>query len=315
VQSGTAVPRPVGGAGVSIVVCSRDRPEQLAGALAAIALVRRPEDELIVVDSASHGDATVRAAQQGGADHVVRCTLPGLSRARNAGLRAASRDVVAFTDDDCLPEQGWLEELSAALAEPGVAVATGAVRPVGEGFLSGMTQQTASRQCHPFPGNPSGHGANMAMRRARLLAVGGFDERLGAGAPLRAADDWDVFLRLVREEGALAYTPRAVVRHEQWRSTRQALRVRHGYSLGAGALAVKCWKLGSPGDRVQARWLLTGRLREGAQAVLRGALTLHWFRVAAGIATLTGAARGAAAALRLDLRNGHLVAGRPDGER
>ena len=289
---------------VSIVVCSRDRAALLGTSLAAIGAVRAPGDELVVVDSASAGGETAAVARAGGADRVVRCDLPGLSRARNAGLREARHDVVLFTDDDCAPDPGWVEGLLAALAEPGAAVATGAVAPVGGGFLSGLTAAEPERQTYPVRGNPRGHGASMAFRRADLLAVGGFDEALGAGAPLRAADDWDVFFRLLRRGGALVYTPAAVVRHDQWRATGQALRVRFGYSVGAGALAVKCWRLGRPADRRQAVLVLGGRLREGARAVVVGVVTLRWFRAASGALTLAGALRGAAAALRLPVREG-----------
>jgi glycosyltransferase involved in cell wall biosynthesis len=300
---------------VSIVVCSRDRPEQLATSLAAIAVVRGPEDELVVVDSGSVDGRTVRVAEEGSADRVVRCALPGLSRARNAGLQVATGDVVVFTDDDCLPEPGWIEHLVAALARPGVVVATGAVLPVGGGFLSGLTLPDQARQSYPLSENPHGHGANMAMRRADLLRIGGFDEQLGAGAPLRAADDWDVFFRLMRGDGHLAYTPDAVVRHEQWRSTGQALRVRHGYSMGAGALAVKSWKLGGRVDRRQARLLMAGRLREGLQAVVVGVATLRWFRAVSGVMTLAGVLRGAGSALLTPVDGEHLRTARPAARR
>ncbi|MCZ2822752.1 glycosyltransferase [Modestobacter sp. VKM Ac-2977] len=295
---------------VSIVVCSRDRPDQLAQSLAAIGQVRLPGDQLIVVDSASGTPDTQRVAHEGGADVVVRCELKGLSRARNAGLRASTADVVVFTDDDCRPETGWIEGLLEGLSADDAVVATGAVVPLGEGFLSGMTHATGERQTHPIATNPLGHGANMAMRRQALEDIGGFDEQLGAGAPLRAADDWDVFLRLLRTGGALVYVPGAVVRHEQWRATSQALRVRLGYSMGAGALAVKCWRLGGAADQRQARLLLGSRLREGAMAVVVGIVTLRWFRTASGLVTLVGATRGLCSALLRRVDDGHLSAPR-----
>ena len=71
--------------GVSVVVCSRDRPQHLAACLEALLTAIRPQDEVIVVDSASRDARTRRAAFDHGV-RVVRCERPGLSHARNAGL-------------------------------------------------------------------------------------------------------------------------------------------------------------------------------------------------------------------------------------
>src|SRR3954452_7258303 len=102
--------------GVSVVVCSRNRPQMLARALPAIRSAMHPNDELIVVDSAST-DTDVAVIAVDIADSVVRTALPGLGRARNAGWTRARRPVVAFTDDDCTPEPGWTAHLVDALGD------------------------------------------------------------------------------------------------------------------------------------------------------------------------------------------------------
>src|SRR5438105_13909548 len=83
---------------VACVIASRDRPEHLAVALESVLQARRPGDEVVVVDSASRDDATLAVAEAAGV-RCVRCELPGVARARNAGFSATTAPVVAFTDD------------------------------------------------------------------------------------------------------------------------------------------------------------------------------------------------------------------------
>src|SRR3954447_14078921 len=91
----------------AVVVCTRDRPAQLEACLPTVLQALRDGDELVVVDSASHDPAVGRIAAAS-ATVVVRCEQPGLSRARNAGLRASTAPLVAFTDDDCRAASGWV---------------------------------------------------------------------------------------------------------------------------------------------------------------------------------------------------------------
>ena len=92
--------------GVSVVVCSRDRADFLRDALVAVCAALRPQDELVVVDSASVDASVALVAVESGA-RVVRAERPGLGYARNLGWRAATRSILAFTDDDCAPAPDW----------------------------------------------------------------------------------------------------------------------------------------------------------------------------------------------------------------
>jgi hypothetical protein len=98
-----------------------------------------------------------------------------------------------------------------------------------------------------------GHGANMAFRRRALQEIGGFDEVLGAGGPLRAGEDKDAVWRLLCSGRKGVYVPDAVVEHVSWRSRRQAVRLAYGYGLGWGALSAKAIR----SDRERGRRLLS----------------------------------------------------------
>ena len=230
------------GPAVTVVVCSRDRHEQLARALPAVVAELGPLDQVVVVDSASRGPGTAAVAAGLGLT-CMRVDEPGLSRARNAGLRAAAAPVVAFTDDDCRPLPGWLDAVREPFADPAVGFVTGRVtadtaRP-GNSLLAA---EQPARYAGPRDVAGIGHGANMAFRRAALEAVGPFDERLGAGAALRSGEDADMLYRCLEGGWHGVYAPSAVVTHDQWRGFGEMLRLRYGYGLGNGAYRAKVFK-------------------------------------------------------------------------
>jgi GT2 family glycosyltransferase len=225
---------------ITAVVCSRDGGELLGSTLAGIRQALGPADNGLVVDSASTTDAVVHAAETAEIE-CLRLAEPGLSRARNAGLRHAACGIVAFTDDDCRPDSRWLEQLRHHFADPRVAFVTGRVAPsralrTGASVLDRPEAVRYSGAQDPYG---IGHGANMAFRRDVLLELGGFDELLGAGSELRSAEDADMLYRCLAHGWSGVYEPAAVVTHEQWRSEREIVTLRYGYGLGNGAIRIK----------------------------------------------------------------------------
>jgi glycosyltransferase involved in cell wall biosynthesis len=247
---------------VTVVICSRDRPERLAGALAAIAATLREGDRALVVDSASTSGETRTAAGAAGIE-CVRVERPGLSRARNAGVRHARTEVVAFTDDDCAPDPGWTARISAPFADAGVGFVTGRVGARGDATGSGRSSVIDRAKPRTFvgPHDPAGigHGANMAFRRRALLELGLFDERLGAGSALRSGEDADMLYRCLEAGWTGRYAPDALVTHDQWRDPRAMIKLRYGYGLGNGAYRVK----------------IARRHRRAGSALLLGSLWEH----------------------------------------
>ena len=100
--------------GVSVVVPTRDRPESLRRCLGALRAQDLAELEVIVVDDGSRDRGAVEAALAGAAPGVRLLRTPGRgpAAARNRGVRAATGEVVCFTDDDCEPEPGWARLLA-----------------------------------------------------------------------------------------------------------------------------------------------------------------------------------------------------------
>lgn len=281
---------PTPGPPVTAVLCTRDRPELLRRALGALVAARRDGDELVVVDSASVTDEPGRIATEAGAT-VLRCDEPGASRARNAGWRAARSPVVAFTDDDCLVDRSWFAAVSSAFAAgpPELGFLAGRVDPLDGGSPSVLARDEAAAYAGMQDPMPIGHGANMAARTRALAAVGGFDVALGAGAPLHAAEEKDLFWRLLRAGWSGRYCPDMVVAHGHPAGRRERLRTEYRYGVGGGAFSAKVAVV----EPVEGLRYLRNRVWRGGIAVAaRGAAHAEPAVVAEGVARAAGTAVG-----------------------
>ncbi|WP_460354302.1 glycosyltransferase family 2 protein [Mycobacterium sp. ZZG] len=254
---GTAAALPA----VSVVLCTRERPDQLADALDSVLAVDYPDFEVVVVDNAPRTDATARVVERNGHPRVryVEEPVPGLSVARNTGLRRAHHLVVAYTDDDVVVDPYWLRALAAGFARsPKVSCVSGLV-PSGElrtaaqayfdqrvtwaGSLEprvfSMAEPPADQPLFPFQVGRFGTGANFAVQRDRVLELGGFDEALGAGTASQGGEDLDLFFRVLTAGDALATEPAAIVWHRHRSDNEALLEQARGYGLGLGAWLTK----------------------------------------------------------------------------
>jgi GT2 family glycosyltransferase len=227
---------------LSVVVPTRDRPQLLDACLASVGRALAPGDELLVVDSASRqAEATAGVARAHRA-HLLRCDRRGASRARNLGWQAASCALVAFVDDDVRVDRAWAEGMVAAFADSRVSFVTGRVAlPEGVTAERPVAIVDGLRPIALGPGHVGilGHGANLGVRRQAISAIGGYDEVLGAGGALRAAEDLDLLDRLLAHGFTGRYEPSALAWHEQWRSRRQLLALDWSYGVGGGARLAK----------------------------------------------------------------------------
>lgn len=232
---------------VSVVVCTRGRPALLDGCLQALRAQSHPDFEVVVVDNAPTDGEARRLAARYGARYEVEPRV-GLDHARNRGLARSAASIVAFTDDDALPEPGWLEAIASVFASsPDVAVVTGDVAAAElatpsqrlfehtyRGMSKGPQPRLHRRSSRRIPYLPAqfGTGCNMAFRRNALEAIGGFDPALDAGTLSGGGGDLDVLQRLFEAYLPIAYAPEAVVRHHH-RPTTSALQ-RQLYDNGRG---------------------------------------------------------------------------------
>ncbi len=204
----------------SVVVVSRHRTAELVRCLRGLAQSDHPLMELVVV-----ADPEGIAAAQGcgvGPLKLVGFDQPNISAARNLGIAQAAGDIVAFTDDDAVPEPNWLSRLLDPFANPDVAIAGGFVR--GRNGISWQWQARSldpTGVAHPMAVEdaPSLHlgtaeraikteGTNMAVRRTVLQQLGGFDEGFRF-----YLDETDLNMRAALAGMVTAIVPMAQVHH------------------------------------------------------------------------------------------------------
>jgi GT2 family glycosyltransferase len=218
----------------SVIVPTYRRPERLAACLRALAALDYPSDrfEVIVVDDG--GGATTDGAPAGLDVTLLSQPHAGPAAARNTGAARARGEYLAFTDDDCAPDAGWLRAL-AEHASPGADQLIGGytVNALADNPYSAATQLLLDYLYEWQAGHADEDGFfasnNLAAPTALFRARGGFD----TGFPLAAGEDRELCYRWVRSGGRLVYAPRAVVRHAHHLTLRSFWRQHVNYGRGA----------------------------------------------------------------------------------
>lgn len=247
---------------ITIVVCTRDRPQHIRTALAAILRLDYPNFDVVVVDNAAKTTETVDVVRREFSDRritVVEEPTPGLSQARNTGLKNATGDIVAFTDDDVAVDRLWLRELAAGFDRAeGVDCVTGLV-PSGElrtrvqGYFDDrvswsknltprvyrLADPPADLPMFPFCVGEFGTGANFALRRSAALELRGFDTAFGVGTRTGGGEDLDMFTRLILDGRTLVMHPSALVWHRHRDEIGELKKQAIGYGRGLGSWLTK----------------------------------------------------------------------------
>jgi glycosyltransferase involved in cell wall biosynthesis len=235
---------------VSVLICTRDRPEKLRRALLAIAQLSVPlgaDFEVLVLDNGSLNDltaSTCRDLQSALSGRLRGFHLPiaGKSRAANAGFKLSRGDIVAFLDDDIVPRKDWLAVICQHFSEdPGLGVITGRVElldkedlPVGVRLSDRRTVLRDLADLYLLI------GCNLAIRREVVDRIGLFDVNLGPGSRAGFHEDHDFFYRAWRAGEKVVYEPSLFVYHGHGRqSAAQEVSIKRSYAMGRGAFFAK----------------------------------------------------------------------------
>lgn len=242
---------------ISVVICTRNRPDTLGQAVESVAECDYPSFDVHIMDQ-STDDLSQKVVEEIAARFAHKLKInyhhlekAGLSRAYNLGIAASAGEIVACTDDDVVVPKDWVAQIAKAFAadsEAGLLYGQVLVpESLQEDARKGLVVPTL-----PIPkyermikggGTRSfrvfGMGANYALRRSILDRVGLFDEALGGGGPLRSSQDFDFAYRVYRAGYALILVPDVKVDHygsrtaDQWGGTMLA------YGVGDGAFYSK----------------------------------------------------------------------------
>ncbi len=221
---------------ISVVVCTYNGSATIRDTMEALQRLEYPDYEVIVIDDGST-DRTA-AIVKSYPVRLIRTENRGLSSARNTGFRAASGEIVAYTDDDAYPDPHWLHYLARTFRQGYAGVGGPNLPPAGDGFVADCVANA--------PGGPvqvllddqlAEHvpGCNMAFRKSALEAIAGFDPVYRA-----AGDDVDLCWRLQEGGSRIGFAPAAVVWHHRRNSVRTYWKQQRGYGK-AEALLERKW--------------------------------------------------------------------------
>jgi glycosyltransferase involved in cell wall biosynthesis len=222
---------------VSIVVCSYNGARTLRDCMLSLQDLHYPDYEVILVDDGSK-DETQAIMQEFPRVQNIRQKNCGLSVARNVGIAAATGEVVAFTDSDCMVDRDWIYFLVHTLLSGNFAA-------VGGPNISPPATDWIQATVGAAPGSPS-HvlltdtvaehvpGCNMAYHKWALAMIGGFDAEYR-----KAGDDVDVCWRLMQSGYQIGFSPAAVVWHYRRFEVRTYFSQQVGYGEAEAMLRYK----------------------------------------------------------------------------
>ncbi len=236
---------------LSIIIASHNRAESLVKFLHGLSHQVVPDGvdwEVVIVDnnSTDRTKSAIAPLIEGSPQRYTYLleSRQGKSIALNTGLRAATGEILVFTDDDCIPDSKWLATIEREFASDASLGVLG-------GRVELFDKQDRAVTIRNFPERTLIEsrdqlflfliGANMSIRRKVLDSVGEFDPFLGPGSRIGAVmEDLDLLYRVFREKFKIVYSPDALVYHNHGRTTdAQIQALNHRYVVGRGAFYCK----------------------------------------------------------------------------
>lgn len=265
------------GVDLSIILPTRNRAAKLAVTLEYLRALHVPpryKCEIVVVDNGSTDETALVC--QGYADNSSipfrreYVPTPGLSRARNAGIRASRGRILAFLDDDIHPMPDWLiviaHEFNAAPSL--LSMLCGRVELQNPDDLPMSIRRMENRKYFTEVDDAfyMSAGGNFAARRSLFDRIGLFDTEFGPGSRFYAAEDVELAYRAWRKGENILYVPEMFVLHDHGRSTPESqFNLTRAYVWGRGAFDAKYIL---QGDRLVARYMFW-EIRSGLRGVIR----------------------------------------------
>src|SRR4051812_35054139 len=174
---------------VSVVVCAYNAERTMEACLASLQVLNYPDYEVIVVNDGSR-DRTLEIAERYPYCRIINQENRGLSVARNVGAEAATGEIVAYTDSDCVADPDWLTYLVGKMVDGNLAACGGPNFPPPEdGLVPAAVAVSPGGPTHVLISDEVAEhiaGCNMAFRRDVLLGLGGFNPPY---FPARDAED------------------------------------------------------------------------------------------------------------------------------
>lgn len=206
---------------VSIVICTYNRAPFLKRTLNSLANLNYKNFEIVVVNGPSTDETEDVLEPFQNSIKILKNPQTNLSISRNIGIKASAGDIIAFIDDDAIPDPNWLNDILALYTDPNIGGVGGKVYGPGDDhfqFEGGYVNFWGESNVHYYGADfndPKGTrynmmlGTNCTFRRQAIVAIGGFDEYYEY-----FHDESDACLRMVRSGFKILNHPKAFIHHE-----------------------------------------------------------------------------------------------------
>jgi GT2 family glycosyltransferase len=222
---------------VSVIVCSYNGGKTLERCLESLKEVDYPDFEVVLVDDGSKDNTPEIAARHPWIVSIRQENL-GLSYARNVGGHAASGEIIAYTDSDCMADPDWLYYLVQTLTGGNYAGVGGPnISPPAEDWIQACVSAAPGGPSHVLLTDVVAEhipGCNMAFYKWAFEKVGGFDPEYR-----KAGDDVDFCWRLQQEGQVIAFSPAAIVWHYRRFTLKAFRKQQEGYGEAESMLRFK----------------------------------------------------------------------------
>lgn len=221
---------------ISVIVCTYNGKRTIRDCLGGLQKIDYPNFEVIVVNDGSRDGTEIVAKDYG--FRVISIPNGGLSNARNVGMRAAKGEIVAYIDDDAIPDPQWLTYLAwTFMTTNHVGVGGPNIPPADDGAIADCVSNSPGGPIHVLLSDQEAEhipGCNMAFRKTALEAINGFDSTFRI-----AGDDVDLCWRLQARGWTLGFNPAAMVWHHRRNSVKMYWKQQLNYGKAEGFLEQK----------------------------------------------------------------------------
>ncbi len=226
---------------ITIIICTRNRSENLKECVNSILKNKGDRYEILIVDQGTDGK-TENFIKKINSEKIryIKTDTVGLSRARNIAILNVNTKYLAFTDDDCIVDEIWIENILKEFeSDEKIDGVYGKVLPYGDKTKEGyfchcLIDSNKRTECNKpvLPHNYLGHGNNMSFKTELFKEVGLYNEKLGAGTWMKSGEDTDFIYRVLRKRKKVIYSPLPLVYHNSWKTLEEAEKLDYGYVRG-----------------------------------------------------------------------------------
>lgn len=222
---------------ISVIVCTWNGAAGLRACLTSLGRLNYPDYEVILVDDGST-DAVPDIMEEFPRISHVRQEHAGLGVARNTGAAAATGSILAYTDDDCMPDEDWLIYLARALEDPVMGAAGGPnIPPPARSLPQACVTAAPGGPAHVLLSDRLAEhipGCNLAVRRSAFDSITGFRPKYHT-----AGDDVDFCWRLQEAGYGIAFVAPAMVWHDRRATVKGFLKQQSGYGKAEALLMAR----------------------------------------------------------------------------